>query len=168
MIPRKNLPARRVSYLFFKQTAFFSPELCGASYGDIHAKACDVWAIGVTLYTLIYAILPFSGKSVLELYETIRTATPLIPKTHFPRPDLEETEISAELLHLFALFFQKDPEFRITIPTIRQHAWICGESLPSIRDNCVGLVTYVSEEEVEASIKNVNILFSVVLRIFYY
>ena len=52
--------------------AFSSPELLQAGVTNVSGKAADIWAMGVTLYALIYGYLPFSDHNVLELYENIR------------------------------------------------------------------------------------------------
>ncbi|KAJ3112505.1 hypothetical protein HDU96_004485 [Phlyctochytrium bullatum] len=54
--------------------AFFAPELCTANHGSISAKAADVWAMGVTLYCFLFGYPPFSGESVVDLYEAIKLA----------------------------------------------------------------------------------------------
>jgi calcium/calmodulin-dependent protein kinase kinase 2 len=52
--------------------AFLSPELSHAGVTNASGKAADIWAMGVTLYALIYGVLPFSNHNVLELYESIQ------------------------------------------------------------------------------------------------
>ena len=54
--------------------AFASPELlhAGSDSVIVSGRAADIWAMGVTLYALIYGILPFNNHNVLELYESIR------------------------------------------------------------------------------------------------
>jgi calcium/calmodulin-dependent protein kinase kinase 2 len=53
--------------------AFASPELSQPGLNNVSGKAADVWAMGITLYALIYGFLPFNDHSVLELYENIRS-----------------------------------------------------------------------------------------------
>ena len=48
---------------------FMSPEMVDPSKkkNGIHAKACDIWACGVTLFNLLTKSHPFNGKNILEL-----------------------------------------------------------------------------------------------------
>ena len=52
--------------------AFTSPELLHVGVSNASGKAADIWAMGITLYALIYGYLPFNDHNVLELYENIR------------------------------------------------------------------------------------------------
>ncbi|KAF3119310.1 hypothetical protein TWF569_003872 [Orbilia oligospora] len=71
--------------------AFFAPELC---YSDITkprpqiTEAIDVWALGVTLYCLIFARCPFMASGEYELYNIIETQELFIPNTRL-RPDVD-------------------------------------------------------------------------------
>jgi len=87
--------------------AFFSPEMCTAQHGEMSTKACDIWALGVTLHCLCFGKLPFVGHTILELYENIRTL------------QLEIPECSPELKDLLTKMMMKDPKQRITLSEIR-------------------------------------------------
>ena len=50
--------------------SFLSPELCKVD-GNPRGCPADIWALGVSLYYLIFADLPFSGNSLAELYDEI-------------------------------------------------------------------------------------------------
>ncbi|KAK6518901.1 hypothetical protein TWF281_003592 [Arthrobotrys megalospora] len=140
--------------------AFFAPELC---YSDITkprpqiTEAIDVWALGVTLYCLIFARCPFMASGEYELYNVIETQELFIPNTRL-RPDADSPSgsrpstrrsvshrkslnlkltdvpedepsnthepISAELKDLLRRLLTKDPAKRITLPEVKQHAWV--------------------------------------------
>ncbi|KAJ3339727.1 hypothetical protein HDU93_007843 [Gonapodya sp. JEL0774] len=88
--------------------AFFAPEMCVAQHGEMSMKACDVWALGVTLHCLAFGKLPFIASSILELYEVVRTVIPQFPATASP-----------ELQDLLSRMLEKDPTRRITVPEIK-------------------------------------------------
>ena len=52
--------------------AFYPPELCTAGHRDVSGKAGDIWALGVTLYCIVFGKLPFIGSNVFQLYENIK------------------------------------------------------------------------------------------------
>ncbi|KNE65869.1 CAMKK/CAMKK-META protein kinase [Allomyces macrogynus ATCC 38327] len=59
--------------------AFVAPELCRitSSTGlNVSGRACDIWSMGVTLYCMVYGRLPFTGRSVVELYKSIAEDEP--------------------------------------------------------------------------------------------
>lgn len=88
--------------------AFLPPELCVAKHGDVSGKAADVWSMGVTLYCLRYGKLPFNHTGVLEIYESIKNDSPVLPEGETP-----------ELVDLFGRILEKDPEKRIKMPELR-------------------------------------------------
>lgn len=92
--------------------AFLAPELV-SNKGHPHGKATDVWALGVTLYYLIFGMCPFLGKSVPQIYERIQRQSLKFPK-----------EISSELQDLLERLLEKDPSSRITIHEIKKHPWL--------------------------------------------
>ena len=52
---------------------FMPPEECDPEIDEYSGKAVDVWALGVTLYALLYNKVPFLGDTEYHLMETIRT-----------------------------------------------------------------------------------------------
>lgn len=47
--------------------AFLAPEVCSGH--NFHGKAQDLWALGVSLYAMVYGRLPFRGNTIWDLYE---------------------------------------------------------------------------------------------------
>ncbi|KAJ3218222.1 hypothetical protein HDU67_006331 [Dinochytrium kinnereticum] len=134
--------------------AFFAPELCTANHGSVSAKAADIWAMGVTLFCLLYGTLPFSGASIIDLYEAIKEAKLIIP-----------SEISPAITNLLKQLFEKDPAERITMDGLRTNEWVTkngNDPLPSKEENTAGKVTQVTEEDLENAVKNVNSIWTVV------
>jgi serine/threonine protein kinase len=100
--------------------AFFAPELC--TVGDNMAaritKAIDVWALGVTLYCLVFGRCPFEAETEYELFKLIPTQ-PL----EFPA----DIEIEEDLQDLLCKLLTKDFEQRITLEQVRLHPWVTAD-----------------------------------------
>jgi serine/threonine protein kinase len=69
--------------------AFQAPEALNDSYGDCDCPECcecsdgpqkeDVWALGVTLYQLLFNTLPYCGNNLYEIVSDIMTRPLAIP-----------------------------------------------------------------------------------------
>ncbi|EPZ34539.1 kinase-like protein [Rozella allomycis CSF55] len=61
-------------------SAFLAPELISCkkikesikALSNVSGKSADIWAMGVTLYSMIFGKLPFKGRGLAELYENIK------------------------------------------------------------------------------------------------
>ena len=51
---------------------FMPPEACDPDIDEYSGKAADIWALGVTLFTLLYNRVPFWGQTDYQLMESIR------------------------------------------------------------------------------------------------
>ncbi|KAJ8062145.1 hypothetical protein OCU04_008705 [Sclerotinia nivalis] len=130
--------------------AFFAPELC---YTDIDieqpriTEQIDVWSLGITLYCLIYARIPFMAEDEYQLFKAIakedvyiprkrlKAVDPGNPTSHFSRRmgpwdgpyrdegDLSYEEIDDELYDLLRRMLIKDPAERIKLREVKRHPW---------------------------------------------
>ncbi|KAL5382262.1 hypothetical protein DPSP01_006657 [Paraphaeosphaeria sporulosa] len=132
--------------------AFYAPELCNTEL-DAEPykidKAIDVWALGVTLYCLIYGRVPFHDQNQFFLMKRITDDEPYIPTYRLKpvddspnsRPnshgrmflssgdkrmdhDLDYEAVNEDLRDLLQRLLIKDPRKRITIPDIKRHPWL--------------------------------------------
>ncbi|KEG10698.1 protein kinase domain [Trypanosoma grayi] len=80
--------------------AFMAPEVCSGKL-EVVGELVDVWALGVTLYQLMYGILPFQAMTYLQMTreivnspvlfpDEIQKKSPLVSSTM--RPSLEEMD----------------------------------------------------------------------------
>ena len=125
--------------------AFFAPELC---YTDSDAEQpkiteqIDVWSLGVTLYCLIYARIPFMAEDEYQLFRAIAKEDVYIPRRRLkavaPKEVARDTEISAfredaelayeeiddELHDLLRRMLVKDPTERLKLREVKRHPWV--------------------------------------------
>lgn len=101
--------------------AFQSPESFQPS-GELHGKAVDIWALGVTLYCMLTGTLPFNYPNIIELYAAVVERSPRIPE-----------DWDASLRDLMERMLCKDPALRIDMSSLREHPWTTDETrLPMI------------------------------------
>ncbi|KAI7162090.1 kinase-like protein [Hortaea werneckii] len=135
--------------------AFYAPELCIAEPGDDPlpvTKAIDVWALGITLFCMLFARTPFVDNEFIvmrqiadeEIYIPHKRLMPVTAKPQsrasshgraFPplqngrRNDLDLVyEDVDETLHdLMRRLLTKDPRKRITLEEVRHHPWVVAD-----------------------------------------
>ncbi|CAN0043269.1 unnamed protein product [Scytosiphon promiscuus] len=108
--------------------AFTPPELFGAS--TTVSPACDVWAMGVTLYQMVYGTLPFwppSGNhtelEIMERQKGSRSSSSLGVSTNLEAYD----PMVGYLRNLLRRMLEKDPEQRIDLTAAINHPWVTVE-----------------------------------------
>ncbi|KAJ3206649.1 hypothetical protein HDU83_000385 [Entophlyctis luteolus] len=77
--------------------------------------AIDVWALGVTLFCLVYGRVPFTADTEFELFH-------VICKNEVEFPDAPNTD--RDLRDLLEKMLDKNPDTRIKLPEIKIHPWI--------------------------------------------
>ena len=133
--------------------AFYAPELCDPDLFDtsktVHRPAItgqiDVWALGVTLYGMIFGRLPFYHPNEFHMYEKIAKNEVLIPRMRLKgvehaekssanydeKPEdkrfedvLEYEEVEDTLHDLIKRLLVKDPAKRISLKEVKHHPWV--------------------------------------------
>ncbi|KAG7206120.1 hypothetical protein KM043_003514 [Ampulex compressa] len=136
--------------------AFAAPETTtpGAHYSG---TPCDVWSMGVTLYSLVTGRLPWDGAgSIIGVQAAVRSE-PL----RFP----EKPSLSMELRDVISRMLAKDPAERICLQELKVHGWLTkggAQPLPTEADNCRLPIT-VTDEEVERVVTRVPKLDTLIL-----
>ena len=90
---------------------FFSPEICsGQTY---KGKKSDIWAVGVTLYFMMFRKYPFTASTIPQLYNKVMTDEPDYP-----------SDANTLLTDLLKKIFVKDPTKRISLLEMIGHDWV--------------------------------------------
>eukprot|EP00347_Sterkiella_histriomuscorum_P014297 403361412 len=94
---------------------FMAPECCDPDVESFSGKAADIWALGVTLYCMVFNELPFWDE----------TEFGIIQKIHKEEIKISESrQISKGLRHLLSRMLEKNPEKRAQIQELRENSWI--------------------------------------------
>ncbi|OXG71710.1 calcium/calmodulin-dependent protein kinase kinase [Cryptococcus neoformans var. grubii Br795] len=133
--------------------AFQSPESFQPN-GELHGKAVDIWALGVTLYCMLTGTLPFNYPNIIELYAALMEKSPRIPE-----------DWDASLRDLIERMLCKDPALRIDMSSLREHPWTTDETrLPMIdREENLFEVGKQVEEPTQDEIKDAIVTFRGIL-----
>ncbi|PSR89975.1 Serine/threonine-protein kinase [Actinidia chinensis var. chinensis] len=96
---------------------FTAPECClDLTY---RGKAADTWAVGVTLYYMLFGKYPFLGDTVQDTYDKIVNDPLSLPNCMNPL-----------LKNLIEGLLCKDPMQRMKLEAVAEHAWVIGEEGP--------------------------------------
>lgn len=138
--------------------AFFAPELCYTDPDGEQPKISeqiDVWSLGVTLYCLIFARIPFMAEDEFQMFRKIAKEEVYIPRRRL-RPvdpqtspsasslykrvssapyrddtDLTYEEVDDLLYDLLSRMLIKNPEKRIRLREVKRHPWVV-EDIPDL------------------------------------
>mmetsp|Transcript_57761 Transcript_57761/g.135863 ORF Transcript_57761/g.135863 Transcript_57761/m.135863 type:complete len:803 (-) Transcript_57761:221-2629(-) len=94
---------------------YVAPEVLGASKDKGYGKACDIWSIGVVVYTMLCGCPPFYGDDNAAIYKSIESGVYEWP---------EDVEVSQEAKDFIGKLLTLDPQERITAHDALQHEWI--------------------------------------------
>jgi [calcium/calmodulin-dependent protein kinase] kinase len=64
---------------------FMAPEMLSEVFPDGYdGKSCDMWALGVTFYSVLFETLPFYEELLIKLFEKIEKGDFSFPKKYRP------------------------------------------------------------------------------------
>eukprot|EP01134_Creolimax_fragrantissima_P000955 CFRG0955T1 len=93
--------------------AFWAPELCKSEASEYAGKPLDVWAMGVTLYSLLVGKLPFNANSTLAMIDQIRNQ------------DIDmNVELADNARDIIRLMLEKNPSIRPTCDDLMKHPYV--------------------------------------------
>lgn len=170
--------------------AFYAPELCDPQYfetGKLSERPAitgqiDVWALGVTLYAMVFGRLPFVHTNEFQMYEKIAREEVFIPSIRLKGVEhtdktpsnqnkrlddvLEYEEIDDELRDLLKRLLHKLPSKRITLKEVKHHPWVLkgiangsswiDETDPSVQSQ--GKKIEVSTQEVQDAVVGLTLV----------
>ncbi|XP_050742161.1 calcium/calmodulin-dependent protein kinase kinase 1 isoform X1 [Drosophila biarmipes] len=135
--------------------AFRAPETLILGQNEYCGKAADVWALGATLYSLIFGNVPFLADSVPVLYEKIKQDCVSFPENHF---------ITENLKSCIVQMLEKDVKHRITVPLLKVNKWVTsgGEfPLPTEEENCN--LVQVDDKDINSVVRSIPKLKTLIL-----
>ena len=91
---------------------YVAPEVLSMSY----EKECDIWSLGVVLYTMLSGTLPFSGTTNVEIFRNIKLV-------NYNFSGNSWKHISGEAKDLVEKMIVKEPSRRITLREALNHSW---------------------------------------------
>jgi SNF1-activating kinase 1 len=170
--------------------AFYAPELCYTDFTKPRPSVTsqiDVWALGVTLYCLIFARLPFLAEDEFALFKAIAEDDVFIPRKRLKAAngcratpisglpialvelasiDQRYENIDDDLYDLLKRLLLKDSTKRITLREVKRHPWVLHgipdpigwiEETDPSRQN-EGKKIEVSTEDVEKAVVPIGII----------
>lgn len=141
---------------FTGTTQFCAPECYDQD--SFSGYLVDVYALGVTLYIMIYGDLPFYSDNINELIDMICDAEVKYP---------ESIPTSKELNDLLRQMLEKDPNKRITVGGIINHPWL-SEYKEEIEKKCSDSIKIeVTDEEIANAITKAPSVIGLVLYIIF-
>lgn len=82
-------------------------------------KAIDIWAVGVTLYCLLFGTTPFQAETEYMLYNIIPNVEAPIPETMGREKMSMDSEEGKEVIDLLGRLLEKDPTRRASLAEVK-------------------------------------------------
>ena len=103
---------------------YLAPEVIGAKSHNGYGKEVDMWSLGVILYVLIAARMPFQEEEGRPpIITQILQGIYVMGEAWEPK--------SKSLQNLVHRLLTVQPELRATASEVMEHSWMVGEQVPS-------------------------------------
>ncbi|XP_064025119.1 testis-specific serine/threonine-protein kinase 2 [Pogoniulus pusillus] len=102
-----------LSQTFCGSAAYAAPEVLEGTPYD--PRAADVWSLGVILYAMVYALMPFDDSNVKKMIS-------LQKRQRIPFPDPKRQ--TADFQDLVSRLLQPDVSQRLCIDEVLKHPWL--------------------------------------------
>ncbi|CAG9823105.1 unnamed protein product [Phaedon cochleariae] len=103
---------------------YMSPEILRSR---TYSELCDVWAIGVILFMLLFGRYPFYAKNDEHLVQKICDT----------EPEYSVSQVNSDCIDLLKSTLLKDPVKRITALEILKHPWLVDNKMKSRKDETI-------------------------------
>lgn len=132
------------------ESLFFKKDKSKHKSEGYSGRAADIWALGITFYSMLFLKLPYYHQNLIKLMEMIEKDKIKIPEKVRP--------ISANLKNFLNRILDKNPKTRITMEEMKNHPWVNENSSISLTDEIIkqqsleNLAIEVSQDEVESAL----------------
>ena len=96
--------------------AYMAPEVFQCTNAFSGQKA-DVWSLGVCLFAMLCGMVPYRGRNIDELKQSITRET-------LKYPGDAKKKLSREARNLIKIMLRKNPKERATIDQVLRHPWL--------------------------------------------
>ncbi|CAB3976705.1 serine threonine- kinase 33-like [Paramuricea clavata] len=114
-----------------------------------YSRQCDIWSIGVILFTLLTGSPPFQAPTEEKLYQLIKQG-----QLDFTHPCWQTINESAK--NLLEGMLEVDPAHRSTAMEIKDHPWVNGDNESSARVNVIQMMKEYNAEQKKMNTSNHN------------
>ena len=128
---------------------FMAPELWDSDgNGSLPGATVDIWALGCTLFQMLYGSPPFMADTQMMLMEAILNDEHKFPSRPSTSDDVKE---------FLSLALTKKARERPDVYSLATHAWVTERGKHALsEDHAQGKLVNVSEEEIRHAFSNVN------------